>query len=185
MARSERLERGCHTEQEGHDKTSLKSRWNEKGRPTWNVDKVATGWILSEMRNSKGAPTRGRGPVIDKPAARSGHGDESAPASKTDEVVILIPVFNDWESLALLLPKLDAVLAAHFLSVDVLVVDDGSTVEPESELTSVGVLSRAPDRRFAAPPQPGASASNRPWSCLRRRLPASRSGRGHGRRRRG
>jgi hypothetical protein len=48
--------------------------------------------------------------------------------------VILIPVFNDWPSLSQLLPKLDSILAAHFLTVDVLVVDDGSTVPLPSEL---------------------------------------------------
>jgi polyisoprenyl-phosphate glycosyltransferase len=53
---------------------------------------------------------------------------------KTGDAVILIPVFNDWDSLAQLLPRLDSVLASHFITVDVLVIDDGSTVEPECEV---------------------------------------------------
>jgi glycosyltransferase involved in cell wall biosynthesis len=55
-------------------------------------------------------------------------------ANQTQEIVILIPTFNDWESLAQLLPRLDSVLSAHGIEVDVLIVDDGSTSEPE-ELT--------------------------------------------------
>jgi len=45
--------------------------------------------------------------------------------------VVLIPVFNDWDSLGELLPTLDSVLAARGLKADVLVVDDGSTLEPD------------------------------------------------------
>ena len=60
--------------------------------------------------------------------------DASSSTTDAGELVILIPVFNDWASLSQLLPKLDAVLAVHFLSVDVMVVDDGSTVAPASEL---------------------------------------------------
>ncbi len=48
-----------------------------------------------------------------------------------DSIVILIPVFNDWTSLARLLPDLDAILTAHGLEAEVLVVDDGSTTGPE------------------------------------------------------
>jgi glycosyltransferase involved in cell wall biosynthesis len=43
--------------------------------------------------------------------------------------LILIPVFNDWESLSELLPKLDQSLAGGS-GADLLLVDDGSTVEP-------------------------------------------------------
>ena len=44
--------------------------------------------------------------------------------------VVLVPVYNDWASLAQLLPELDRVLQAHDREADVLVVDDGSTIEP-------------------------------------------------------
>jgi polyisoprenyl-phosphate glycosyltransferase len=60
--------------------------------------------------------------------------DDGSPEINADEVLILIPVFNDWASLAELLPRLDSVLAAHFITADILVVDDGSTIEPEREL---------------------------------------------------
>lgn len=50
----------------------------------------------------------------------------------TRSVVILLPVFNDWESLAALLPLLDQSLAASGRSADVLVIDDASTEEPAS-----------------------------------------------------
>jgi polyisoprenyl-phosphate glycosyltransferase len=70
--------------------------------------------------------------AFDQPADRSSNsGDDDSSGIKPGEAVILIPVFNDWASLAQLLPRLDSVLAAHFLMLDVLIVDDGSTVEPE------------------------------------------------------
>jgi hypothetical protein len=44
-----------------------------------------------------------------------------------NRTVILIPLFNDWEALRLLLADLDAVLVRHGLDAQVLIVDDGST----------------------------------------------------------
>ena len=44
-----------------------------------------------------------------------------------EDVLILIPVFDDWESFARLLVDLDAALAAAGDSARVLAVDDGST----------------------------------------------------------
>jgi hypothetical protein len=55
---------------------------------------------------------------------------EAEPSGDAD-VVILIPLYNDWASLRLLLIDLDDVLAHASLRARVLVVDDGSTVEPE------------------------------------------------------
>ena len=46
-------------------------------------------------------------------------------------VVILIPVFNDWESLFCLIPMIDAALSDGEQIARILVVDDGSTQEPE------------------------------------------------------
>jgi hypothetical protein len=51
-------------------------------------------------------------------------------------IVVLIPSFNDWESVALLLPELDTALAARGVEADVLLVDDGSTIEPGSDLVN-------------------------------------------------
>jgi glycosyltransferase involved in cell wall biosynthesis len=45
-----------------------------------------------------------------------------------DDLVILLPVFNDWPALRKLLAELDRVLVADGLAADVLVVDDGSTL---------------------------------------------------------
>jgi hypothetical protein len=57
--------------------------------------------------------------------------DEIRGGKPSDQVVILIPSFNDWSSLSQLLPRLDSVLAAHEIAVDVLIVDDGATIEPD------------------------------------------------------
>ena len=51
-------------------------------------------------------------------------------------IVILIPIYNDWESLSLLLPRLDSALAARGFQADVLVVDDGSPTEPAANLVN-------------------------------------------------
>jgi glycosyltransferase involved in cell wall biosynthesis len=80
------------------------------------------------------APTRlaGQGKVPAGRAERSSRSrDEGAVSTPSQEIVILIPAFNDWQSLARLLPRIDSVLAAHDTKVDVLIVDDGSTSEPE------------------------------------------------------
>ncbi len=60
--------------------------------------------------------------------------NDGAPRENGGEVVVLIPVYNDWASLQLLLPALDSALGAHFRTADVLIVDDGSiTPEPDVE----------------------------------------------------
>lgn len=54
--------------------------------------------------------------------------------SGLDRVVIVIPVFNDWASLARLLPEIDAALGSAGLSGRVAIVDDGSTLEAPAEI---------------------------------------------------
>jgi glycosyltransferase involved in cell wall biosynthesis len=44
--------------------------------------------------------------------------------------LILMPVYNDWEAVALLLPRLEAALVDGGFHADVLLVDDGSTTAP-------------------------------------------------------
>ena len=61
------------------------------------------------------------------------HFEVAPKTSKGGGVIILIPVFNDWESLRLLVPAIDRALAAAGRSARVLVVDDGSTLEPPGE----------------------------------------------------
>lgn len=48
----------------------------------------------------------------------------------TGSLVILLPLFNDWDALLKLLGGLDATLAGHGIAASVLVVDDGSTAAP-------------------------------------------------------
>lgn len=67
-------------------------------------------------------PRDAAGTLVDSP------GEDTLPISG-ESVVILSPVFNDWASLAQLLPRLDAVLSGHGLAAEVLIVDDGSTAE--------------------------------------------------------
>jgi glycosyltransferase involved in cell wall biosynthesis len=49
------------------------------------------------------------------------------------DVLILIPVFNDWAALGLLLQSLDGVLKEKQISVRILVVDDASTMGPADD----------------------------------------------------
>ncbi|MBI3693702.1 MAG: glycosyltransferase [Acidobacteria bacterium] len=58
-----------------------------------------------------------------------------------ERIVILIPAFNDWEALEQLLRELDAALAAQQAPVEVLIVDDGSTLP---------IPPGFPNRRFTA-----------------------------------
>jgi polyisoprenyl-phosphate glycosyltransferase len=53
-------------------------------------------------------------------------------------VVIVIPVFNDWESLLKLLHSLDWVLAPTKINIEILVVDDASNTPLPSELLPDG-----------------------------------------------
>src|SRR5947209_3946557 len=56
---------------------------------------------------------------------------------KGRSVAVLIPVFNDWESLEILLPELDSALAAESVSGTVLAIDDGSTIPPGAGLRAL------------------------------------------------
>jgi glycosyltransferase involved in cell wall biosynthesis len=49
-------------------------------------------------------------------------------------LAVVIPVFNDWEALTLLLQKLDDSLAARGMRASAIVVDDGSTSRPLQDL---------------------------------------------------
>lgn len=51
-------------------------------------------------------------------------------------VEILLPAYNDWESLTLLLPRLDAALSAAGVSAEMLVVDDYSVLPLENSRLS-------------------------------------------------
>jgi len=68
---------------------------------------------------------------------------ESARPREPAEIVVLIPVFNDWDSLVKLLPRLDSVMAARGLEADVLVVDDGSTAPPDEIVGPVSFVALA------------------------------------------
>jgi|GEM_PF-52133 len=51
----------------------------------------------------------------------------------SEPVILLIPVFNDWESVRLLLPQLEEQLSDSDAPVQVLLVDDGSTDEVDAD----------------------------------------------------
>ncbi len=50
------------------------------------------------------------------------------------DVLILIPVYNDWNSVRLLLPHLDKALAYGKLQGEVAIIDDGSSTQPPPTL---------------------------------------------------
>jgi polyisoprenyl-phosphate glycosyltransferase len=51
-----------------------------------------------------------------------------ASSGRHDKLILLIPVYNDWQALSLLLPILERELNASGLRADILLVDDGSTI---------------------------------------------------------
>ena len=56
--------------------------------------------------------------------------------NNTSRLIILMPVFNDWNAVALLLPALDHALRDCRMLVEVLVVNDGSSELPDSALVA-------------------------------------------------
>jgi len=55
-------------------------------------------------------------------------------ASEPAKLTILMPVYNDWRALSLLLPILDRELKAGGLNADIVLVDDGSTIAAPRDL---------------------------------------------------
>ena len=66
----------------------------------------------------------------------------------TDERIhVLIPIFNDWRVVELLLPHVDRVMTESGLTADVVLIDDGSTLSPDTfvrpvlrGIASLGIL---------------------------------------------
>jgi glycosyltransferase involved in cell wall biosynthesis len=58
--------------------------------------------------------------------------DPTAPGEAPLRLVVLMPVFNDWSAVELLLPRLDEALAGRPGSIEVLLLDDGSLVSHEA-----------------------------------------------------
>ena len=58
----------------------------------------------------------------------------SVPEVVNNQLIILMPVYNDWDALRLLLPALANELSANGLRAAILLVDDGSTVLPSKNL---------------------------------------------------
>jgi hypothetical protein len=79
------------------------------------------------------ARKRGKGLVrADRPSRKRPHFGGSGPADNAT-VVVLLPLFNDWESLRLVLADLDASLARSGTTAAVVVVDDGSATAPGAD----------------------------------------------------
>ena len=58
-------------------------------------------------------------------------------STRGDDFIILIPIYNDWQALSLLLPTLDQELSTNDISAEVIVADDGSIEPPlDSPATS-------------------------------------------------
>ena len=84
------------------------------------------------------------------PVLALGSAETEATALLTNDV-ILIPVFNDWDSVALLIPALDQSLAATSRTAELILVDDYSVARPEnlsineplSAIRSIDVLTLA------------------------------------------
>jgi glycosyltransferase involved in cell wall biosynthesis len=58
--------------------------------------------------------------------------------SHANDLIVLMPVYNDWKALSSLLPRLDQELNANRLSATVVLVDDGSTVAIPNDLCPNG-----------------------------------------------
>jgi len=61
----------------------------------------------------------------------------SGPDTREDNLIILMPVFNDWETVSLILPALDRELTNGGLRAQVLIVNDGSMTPAPSGLGSI------------------------------------------------
>jgi hypothetical protein len=66
-------------------------------------------------------------------------------AIETD-VLVVIPVYNDWDAVAVLLPHLDAALAGAAGRCAVLLVNDGSPAEPPAVLAATALPRLGPPR---------------------------------------
>ena len=58
------------------------------------------------------------------------------------EYIILIPCFNDWECLKLLIPKIDEKLKKIQDQVSILIVNDGSTIQNNLSFNNISNLKR-------------------------------------------
>ena len=58
----------------------------------------------------------------------------NGPEAPDHKLIILMPVYNDWGALSLLLPTLDHELKSDGLTAGILLVDDGSTTAPPKNL---------------------------------------------------
>jgi glycosyltransferase involved in cell wall biosynthesis len=59
----------------------------------------------------------------------------NAPNSSQEKLIVLMPVYNDWEALSRLLPLLDRELTNAAQRVEILLVDDGSATAPPKVFT--------------------------------------------------
>jgi glycosyltransferase involved in cell wall biosynthesis len=69
-----------------------------------------------------------------------GFGSDLATMSLFKNVCIVTPVYNDWESLSLLLASVDKAVSTLPISASVIVIDDGSNSRIEDDLIDFGAL---------------------------------------------
>jgi len=81
------------------------------------------------MRFPKRIRLKLNGEKSDRPVASGASMKEQS----SGNIVLVIPVYNDWESVELLLPAVDEALERYPTPVHVLLVDDSSTVSPSQE----------------------------------------------------
>src|SRR5919108_1869425 len=66
--------------------------------------------------------------LVKQPRARKGKQSQMTdPETPSHKLIILMPVYNDWDALSMLLPILERELSLEGLGAEVLMVDDGST----------------------------------------------------------
>jgi glycosyltransferase involved in cell wall biosynthesis len=74
------------------------------------------------------------------PGLQADHGNRGSAERSRNALIVLMPVYNDWEVLRLLLAKLDAEFSQNRRTVSVIIVNDGSTLLPNLDGVSYDAI---------------------------------------------